>query len=586
MDLRKEIYFYANLAAFPATGALNCLYVASATGIIYTWNGSSYVASGPGPVPTGLNYQGLWNANANLPLITSSVGTVGNYYIVGTAGTTNINGINDWGVGDWIVFSSTGVWQKIDNSDLEGYNLIQDEGLPLPKESIIDFTGAGVTASAGLGKTIVNIPIQPAYATVQDEGTALPQRTVIDFQGGGVTASDDPINSKTIVSIVAASGRFGIADSNGAYTYYTTLSLAMAAATAGQTIEVFADYTETGSTEIFLKNGVNINGNGHTFTKNTNDGTAIFWMSVTKVDCSILNYNIVRSVGSGAILRTVGYADGTIDFSGTIFNKSGSGSGADFISVTVLNLTAYCSTSSTAISVNGTAQNCIGINTSSGVGFQLQSGTSQNCVGKSDSGIGFVNRGYSLNGSGYSNSGVGFQSESRAVNCVGRSVSGIGFQCYYDTVDNIDCVGISISGQGLSSQGGNCFGCSGYSTSNYGTVLTGGTQHCNFTSKSDGAPSIWAVNVNSSCRVIEGTAYSYWNNAAGYGLRGWGGVMPGLISNVFFKLSNASAPYLFNDNIATSLILRGNTYIGGTAYNPNITQAAVTTQDNQGNIFL
>lgn len=383
-----------------------------------------------------------------------------------------------------------------------------------------------------------------------------------------------------------SSGKFGIANTSGAYTFYSTLDAAMTAAVAGQTIEVFADYTETGTTEIFLKNGVNINGNGHTFTKNTNDGTSIFWMSVTKVDCSILNYNIVRSVGSGAILRTVGYADGTIDFSGTIFNKSGSGYGADFISVTVLNLTAYCSTSGSAISVNGTAQNCIGINTSSGVGFQLQSGTSQNCVGKSDSGIGFVNRGYSLNGSGYSNSSVGFQSESRAVNCVGRSVSSTGFGCYYDTVDNIDCVGVSVSGFGIGSSSGNCFGCSGYSTSNYGTYLSGGAQHCNFTSKSDGAPSIWAVSISTTSKIIDGVAYCYWNNSVGYGLRGWGGVMPGLISNVFFKLSNASAPYLFNDNIATSLILRGNTYIGGTAYNPNITQSAVTTQDNQGNIFL
>lgn len=107
---------------------------------------------------SGLVYLGTWNANTNSPLITSSVGTPGNYYIVGTAGTTSINGINDWGIGDWIIFSSTGVWQKIDNSDLEGYDLIQEEGVALPKETVIDFQGAGVTASAGVGKTIVTIP--------------------------------------------------------------------------------------------------------------------------------------------------------------------------------------------------------------------------------------------------------------------------------------------------------------------------------------------------------------------------------------------------------------------------------------------
>lgn len=39
-----------------------------------------------------------------------------------------------------------------------GYSTIQDEGTSLPQESIIDFVGAGVTASAGAGKTIITIP--------------------------------------------------------------------------------------------------------------------------------------------------------------------------------------------------------------------------------------------------------------------------------------------------------------------------------------------------------------------------------------------------------------------------------------------
>jgi hypothetical protein len=39
-----------------------------------------------------------------------------------------------------------------------GYNLIQDEGVPLPQQPIIDFVGAGVTATNGVGKTIVTIP--------------------------------------------------------------------------------------------------------------------------------------------------------------------------------------------------------------------------------------------------------------------------------------------------------------------------------------------------------------------------------------------------------------------------------------------
>jgi len=61
-------------------------------------------------------YQGTWNASTNTPTLTSSVGTRGYYYIVNVAGTTNLNGITDWQVGDWAIFDGT-AWQKVDNTD-------------------------------------------------------------------------------------------------------------------------------------------------------------------------------------------------------------------------------------------------------------------------------------------------------------------------------------------------------------------------------------------------------------------------------------------------------------------------------------
>jgi len=68
------------------------------------------------PALGDLNYQGTWNANTNSPTLTSSVGTKGYYYVVSVAGTTNLNGITDWQIGDWAVFNGS-VWQKIDNTD-------------------------------------------------------------------------------------------------------------------------------------------------------------------------------------------------------------------------------------------------------------------------------------------------------------------------------------------------------------------------------------------------------------------------------------------------------------------------------------
>jgi hypothetical protein len=44
-----------------------------------------------------------------------------------------------------------------------------------------------------------------AYRTVQDEGVALTRRTILDFAGAGVTATDDAANSRTLVTIPGAS---------------------------------------------------------------------------------------------------------------------------------------------------------------------------------------------------------------------------------------------------------------------------------------------------------------------------------------------------------------------------------------------
>lgn len=63
-----------------------------------------------------LNYQGTWNASTNTPALASSTGTKGYYYVVSVAGTTNLNGITDWKIGDWAVFNGT-AWEKIDNTD-------------------------------------------------------------------------------------------------------------------------------------------------------------------------------------------------------------------------------------------------------------------------------------------------------------------------------------------------------------------------------------------------------------------------------------------------------------------------------------
>ena len=80
---------------------------------------TAYVDSMVSTIVSGLSFQGSWNANTNTPTLASGTGTPGYFYIVSVAGTTSLDGISDWAVGDWAVFTEQGgtdAWEKIDNS--------------------------------------------------------------------------------------------------------------------------------------------------------------------------------------------------------------------------------------------------------------------------------------------------------------------------------------------------------------------------------------------------------------------------------------------------------------------------------------
>ena len=63
-----------------------------------------------------LLYKGSWDALDNTPMLTSSIGMKGNYYVVSVSGSTMLDGITGWNAKDWVVFNGV-VWEKIDNTD-------------------------------------------------------------------------------------------------------------------------------------------------------------------------------------------------------------------------------------------------------------------------------------------------------------------------------------------------------------------------------------------------------------------------------------------------------------------------------------
>lgn len=110
---------------------------------------------GSGTVPTSqlpaavlgaLKYQGAWDAATNSPTLTSSVGTQGYYYVVSVAGSTNLNGITDWKIGDWAIFNGS-IWQKIDNTDavtsVNGYT----------GTVVLAYSDVGAPSTSGTGAT-------------------------------------------------------------------------------------------------------------------------------------------------------------------------------------------------------------------------------------------------------------------------------------------------------------------------------------------------------------------------------------------------------------------------------------------------
>ena len=130
-------------------------------------SGTVPVSQLPAAVLGALSYQGTWNASTNTPTLTSSVGTKGYYYVVNVAGSTNLNGITDWQVGDWAVYNGT-AWQKIDNTDavtsVNGYT----------GTVVLTYTDVGAfpaTSTTGSGNVVLATGATQAHPTISDYET-------------------------------------------------------------------------------------------------------------------------------------------------------------------------------------------------------------------------------------------------------------------------------------------------------------------------------------------------------------------------------------------------------------------------------
>jgi hypothetical protein len=179
----------------------------------------------PAAVLGALSYQGTWNASTNTPTLTSSTGTKGYYYVVSVAGSTNLDGITDWLVGDWAVYNGT-VWQKVDNTETVTSVNGQTGAVTLTTTNIAEgtneyFTTARARASVSAG-TGISYDNSTGVITnsAPDQTVALTDGTGIDVTG---TYPNFTITNTAPDQVVSLTGA-GTTSISGTYPNFTITS--------------------------------------------------------------------------------------------------------------------------------------------------------------------------------------------------------------------------------------------------------------------------------------------------------------------------------------------------------------------------
>ena len=174
-------------------------------------SGTVPISQLPSAVLGALSYQGTWNASTNTPTLTSSVGTKGYYYVVSVAGSTNLNGITDWVVGDWAVYNGT-AWQKVDNTDavtsVNGYTgtvvLTNTDISGFGTMSTQNANAVAITGGAIDGTTIGATTTSTGKFTTLNASTSLTTPTVQASNSGGLSLKNSA--GTTQISMGAGGG--------------------------------------------------------------------------------------------------------------------------------------------------------------------------------------------------------------------------------------------------------------------------------------------------------------------------------------------------------------------------------------------
>jgi hypothetical protein len=617
--------FYASISAFPPAGENGILYVAEDSALIYFWDGSQYVELADAPsivdaskreVVEFINKTGAPILEGTIVYIKTSSSSGTHPEVVLASASTEmdssktIGAIYETTANDAIGLVVTS--GEVANLNTSMYSTgdrlwlsttagqVTTTAPTAPNHSV--FIGIVTRSQNGNGRILYNIingfeveelhnmqnvsystPLDADSLLIKDNATSLWKRltwantksnlkTYFDTLYQSILISGTNIKTINTQSVLGSgdlsvtglglAGRLGIANTSGVYTFYNDFTSAMAAAVAGQTIEMFADISTGSNVSINLKNGVNINGNGHSYFYSNSLGNC-FQDNGAAVTCSILNLTISRtsSLSSGANVLLTGSS--RINFSGSYIYRN------------ILTDNYAC------IEIQGAARvfNAYCLNEyGRGIWSTNANSLIENCFGQT-----------------IQNSGYGIMSHGNVVKSTGIAVDLQGIFITTTTGTAINCIGISTSSQGIR---GNTTNSTGISTSGNGIGATSISTHRNSTaiSSSGGAFSTGgssSTNYNCTYETNTGTFAAssdggqYFNcsisvlSGIGYGI-----ISPARVLNCMVRVTSPTTSCLYSATARTVNYLN-NCFVGATSpVSFQITQGTTNTHDNQGNILL
>jgi fibronectin-binding autotransporter adhesin len=271
-----------------------------------------------------LNYQGTWDADTNTPELTSGAGTKGWYYKVSVAGTTELDSITQWNLGDLAIFDGD-AWSKVDGVTDQVLSVNGMTGTVVITRQLLGAASAGANAdiSSLTGLTTPLSVAQGGTGVTTETGTGAivkAEDAVLVAPDLGIPVAVDLTNATNLPMETGVVGVLSIANGGtGESTRQAALTALAGAATTGQFLR--GDGTNVTMSAIQASDIPTLN-------QDTTGSAAIVTgaaqPNITSVGTlTALNVEGPMSlVGSGSAL----YANGDSGVTGQVLTSSGPGS--------------------------------------------------------------------------------------------------------------------------------------------------------------------------------------------------------------------------------------------------------------------